>query len=227
MSGYRRRIRLAAPAPGAVEAELEDDFHHFRVRLEHDGRRVTAIAGGAERFPWTTCGQATGPLAGLVGAPLAERSSAIAAHLPARANCTHLYDLAGLALAHRGVDRRYHVVVPDRVDGATTATLDRDGKRRLAWQVRNHTIVAPEPFAGRTLRGGGFIQWADATFGPDEAEAAIVLRRALAISYGRQQDLDAYHTAAELPFMTGTCFTFQAERMPVALRVKGSTRDQV
>ncbi len=57
---YHRRIR-ATSSPGLVNAELEDDFHHFRVRLQHDGEKIVEIEGDAVRYPWTTCPGATTP----------------------------------------------------------------------------------------------------------------------------------------------------------------------
>src|SRR4051812_30672376 len=139
---YRRRITLDAPAPGQVTAELEDDFHHFRVLLGHDGSVVTAVAGEAVRFPWTTCPSAASQLRGLVGTPLPTTASAIAAVLPARENCTHLYDLAGLALAHAGTGRRSLRCVntlPDPGDELTNAFLDPARTALLAGEVRGHT----------------------------------------------------------------------------------------
>jgi len=52
-SAYLRRIRLTA-ARSEVVAEMEDDFHHFEVRLGHDGQRVTEIHSAAIRYPWST-----------------------------------------------------------------------------------------------------------------------------------------------------------------------------
>jgi len=225
---YRRRIRLTAPHPGRVVAEMEDDFHHFGVELDHDGERVTGVRGSAERFPWTTCPSAAGELQALVGAPLATRSPAIAEQVPARQNCTHMYDLAGLALAQAGTgrpNRQYDVTVPDRVNWTTEATLDRDAEPVLRWRVHGRRIEGPSPFAGQPLEGS-FLAWAEATLDPDTVEAAIVLRRALVISMGRVMDLDVFAVATELGSrVAGTCYSFQPERMPVAMRMTGSTRD--
>jgi hypothetical protein len=227
VSSYRRRIRLTS-APGRVEGGLEDDFHHFRVTLEHDGERVTSVVGGAVRYPWTTCADAAGQLDGLVGAPLAERATDIAGVLPARENCTHLYDLAGLALRHARAGRatrQYDIEVPDRVEGVTAARLWVDGLLALRWKVRDQMIEDPPPFAGRPLRGA-FLRWANETFDADDAEAAIVLRRALAIAMGRNFGLDNLATAADVgDFMAGSCYTFQTERMPVSFRMPGANRD--
>jgi hypothetical protein len=41
---YRRRLQLL-PERFAVTAELEDNNHGFRVRIEHDGQHVTQVTG--------------------------------------------------------------------------------------------------------------------------------------------------------------------------------------
>ena len=35
--------------PTTVVGELEDDFHHFGVQIDHDDTEITAIAADAER----------------------------------------------------------------------------------------------------------------------------------------------------------------------------------
>ena len=68
---YRRRIRIEQVEKhgrgGVVVGELEDDFHHFRARVTHDGQTVTAVEGQGLRIPWTTCAGATEPLTSLIG----------------------------------------------------------------------------------------------------------------------------------------------------------------
>ena len=186
------------------------------------------MRGEGVRFPWSTCPFAADQLEPLVGMSLSTRSTAVGDVVSARDNCTHMFDLAGLAVAHaaRGGDRRqYDVVVADPVDHRRQATLDRDGEPQLAWVVDHHTILEPAPFRGQALRGG-FLAWAEAALEPDTAEAAIVLRRACHIAHGRVQDLDIYDDAGPLlPVMSGACFTFQPERAPVAQRMKGTIRD--
>jgi hypothetical protein len=226
-SGYRRSIRLVAPTPGRVVADLEDDFHHFTVTLGHDGERVTAVEGGAHRYPWTTCPGAVVPLREVAGATLSLDANALTATVDPRRNCTHLFDLASLAVAHaaRGTSaRRYEISVADRDQGRTVATLDRDGEPCLRWEVQGTRVVGPAPYADVPLRGG-FLAWASANLDTEEAEAAVVLRRACDISMGRMMDLDAIERADELAeIMTGTCHTFQPGIMETSLRVKGSTR---
>lgn len=226
---FRRRIRIESTDADTVVADLEDDFHRFRVTLRHDGSEVLGVVGDAWRFPWETCPGAVEPLRELRGAPLAPRATALADHADPHRNCTHLFDLAGLAISHAaaGRERRdYHVVVPERDERMrTSARVVRDGELVLEWELEGARIVAPDPFSELPLRGG-FLRWADDHLDPDTAEAAGVLRRACDISWGRQHDWDSYERASEVgDFMLGVCHTFQPGTAEVALRVRGTTRD--
>jgi hypothetical protein len=225
---YRRAFALVART-GRVVAEMEDDFHRFRVTLEHDGSRVTRVRGEALRYPWTECPHAATVLERLVGMALTTRSSAVAEHSDPRANCTHLFDIAALAVAHAAAGRsrrRYDVEVPDRSDGRTRPRLRRDGLLLLDWEVDGTHVVAPEPFAGRALRGGGFLRFAEGELDPDLAEAALVLRRAFFIAQGRARDLDADANASVyLSVAAGSCYSFTPGIAERALRVRGMTRD--
>jgi Protein of unknown function (DUF2889) len=239
---YRRRIRLrtldAGSSGGAVEAALEDDFHQFTVVVGHDTRVVTDVEASAGRWPWSTCPSAGVQLDLLVGMELSPRCTAVAAVTDPRWQCTHQFDLAGLAVAHAfragagndgsGNERRqYDIEVPPAMpSGERTPRLWRDGELLLEWTIGYGVgLTAPAPFTDAPWRGG-FIKWADATFAPDAAEAAIVLRRACDIGMGRGMDLEGYRSAEELAgIMTGVCYTMQPEIMPVAIRNIGSIRD--
>ena len=72
----------------------------------------------------------------------------------------------------------------------------------------------------------GFLAWAEENLVDEEAEAAIVLRRACDISFGRAMDLDVYETAADLgEIMLGTCHAFQPSTIELGRRNKGQTVD--
>jgi hypothetical protein len=210
---------------------LEDDQHYFRVRVEHDGERVTAIAAESVRAPWTTCPAAGAQLQALVGARLSDRALAVASVTSSELHCTHQLDIATLAVAHAArvgaggaARRQYDAVVPfGLLDGQRhTVTLARDGTALLAWDLEGGRIVAPEPWTGAT---GGFARWADATFDADTAEAAIVLKRACSIGMSRGLDLDSYPTLADMPGLSPLCWSMQPERAPVAFRNRGLIRD--
>jgi hypothetical protein len=225
---YRRRIRLVTIEPGVIDAALEDDFHHFAVTLRHDDARVVEVAGRPVRWPWSSCADAVVPLRQLEGMALSRRCTAVAMSADPRANCTHLFDLAGLAVAHaaRGMGRRqYDAEIPRPVGGRSRARLWRDGALLLDWQLVEGAVVDAPPYSD-VRWNGGFMRWADSTLDPDVAEAAIVLRRACTIGSGRGMDLDVFDGAGDLEhLMSGVCFTMQPERIHAALRVKGSVRD--
>jgi hypothetical protein len=208
---------------------MEDDFHCFGVTLRHDGQRVIEVAGDGIRYPWTTCPSAVDPLRALAGAPLSTRLSSLGEHAAARQNCTHLFDLSGLAVAHaaRGDEgtRTYDVTIPDRDGSRTEPELWRDGEFLFRWSIAGRHIVGPPPFDNVELRGG-FIAWAEETLDADTAEAASILRRACDISFGRAIDLDVFETAEMLGDpVRGTCHSFQPGMIEQAVRVKGQTRD--
>jgi hypothetical protein len=217
-----RRIGVAT-RPGEARAAVEDDFHHFRVVIRHDGARVTGTAWQALRRPWTTCALAGERLSELVGMELSPRANAVIAHTDQRQQCTHMFDLAGLAIAAtaRGIkERRYEAVVPDRFGPRTDPHLVRDGAEVLRWTLEGSLITAPAPFAGQSLQAG-FSKWAEENLDADEAEAALVLRRAAFISGGRGVNLDAApHAPAR-----GGCYVQQPQRAPAAKRMVGSTQD--
>ena len=227
---YRRRIRLVNVEPGLVDSGLEDDFHYFRIRVRYDGAVVTGIETEAYRWPWTTCPAAGDELEQLVGMSLSPRALAVGDVANPRLQCTHQFDLTGLAIAHatRAVEsRQYDVEVPYHAQsgGATNVRVWRNDDLALTWTLDGHKCIAPEPYASTSWRGG-FMKWADQTLDPDTAEAAIVLRRACDIALGRGANLEGYRSAGELAIAgSGVCYTFQAETAPVAFRQVGTIRD--
>jgi Protein of unknown function (DUF2889) len=230
---YRRRLRMVVVDDGLVEAGLEDDFHHFGVALAHDGTTVTSVDATAYRWPWTTCPDAAGPLHALEGMELSPRCLAVGAVADPKQNCTHMFDLAGLAVAHAarggpvGTTRQYDLEIPAAAQGGTPTRVRcwRDGDLVHEWTLEGRRCTDPEPFASAPWRGG-FLRWADDTLDPDASEAAIVLRRACDIGMGRGMDLDAVDRAQEMePLMLGVCYTMQPPQIRVALRNKGTIRD--
>ncbi|MBY0240210.1 MAG: DUF2889 domain-containing protein [Burkholderiaceae bacterium] len=227
MPSFRRTIqittRLTAPGDGSARAALEDDFHHFRVELAFSGGVVTHAQGSGLRIPYTGCASAGAVLAGLAGMRLDRVANSVTRATDASLQCTHQLDLAGLALAAaaRGIaQRRYDIAVPRRIGKHTSGRIDRDGVTVLDWHIDGETIVAPPEHAGISLRDG-FARWALTTLQEDVAEAALILRRCLMISRGRERDLDLLPHAES----SGRCFAQQPARAATALRVVGSTWD--
>jgi hypothetical protein len=228
---YRRRMRFVNTSTTHTIGELEDDFHHFRIELEHDGERIVRADGYHYRAPWSTCAEAPGPLRAIEGQPLSPRSTAVGAYTKARHNCTHLFDLAGLAVAHAvrgvGAERQYDIVITDPVGPTAeqTCRLWRDGAHILTWRLEHREIVEPAEWAGAPLRVK-FIDWAEARYDPDLTEAAIALRRVVDIAIGRQGDLDRFDRGEDTRGnMDPVCHTYQHVNLIRARRQKGSARD--
>jgi Protein of unknown function (DUF2889) len=225
-SRFQRSIVLDADAQ-SVLAVLEDDFHHFRVTLEHSRGVVTGIRHTTIRYPWSLCPTAGNQLQALVGTPLKCELRAALAQGDIRMNCTHLFDLACLAATAvaRGIARRRYDMAVEMLNPAQrTATLARDDGFQLAWKIQGSEIADPVPFAGIGLKRG-FVDWAADTLALDEAEAAILLRRAVFVSGGLRRDLDEVQNAAEGARTIGGCFVMREGIAERAFRMKGSTRD--
>lgn len=218
---YRRALTVQADE-GVVRADMEDDVHHFRLRLRHDGTTALDLAGEAIRTPYTVC---PGALA-MVGA-LAGRALAAIVALPAEdrfQQCMHLHDLAALAARRAGHAsfRRLFRIEVDHDRPRPLATLSRDGRETLRWTIDGDRIVGGR-YDGVTLAGLARSLSAD---DPDAAEEALLLRRASLISFVRRFDLDAFPDAAAInPASPANCFAKQPDRRDEARRNVGTTRD--
>jgi len=228
---YRRLIDIRADPSTEVTAWIEDNFHCFAVRLKHDGAKVTSVDVVARRTPWSTCGAAAAKLQALVGQDLVSRSSAVGELLNMRMQCTHMFDLAGLALAaaSNGIAHRvYQATVTLREPlpargaphtGKCVAVLCRNGRQVLRWVVEDQSIILPAPHS--LLRG--FRAWAE-TLSADDAEAALVLRRAVDVSGGLSVDLDSIASPLELD-LPPVCHSYQPDQAVLARRNKGMSRN--
>ena len=226
MTGTLHRVIRLAGRPGEVRVTVEDDFHHFRVRLHHDGTCVTAVGAEGLRSPYTLCPAAGGELVALVGMPLSTDPTAALRVADARQQCTHQIDIAALAVAAaaRGtLTRRYDIAVPDAMFGVERhARLKRDGVELLDWVLDGYAIAAPLPFAGLGL-GTGFTDWVANRLDDEAAEAALVLRRGVFVAGGRPKKewLDSLvHSPA-----SGGCWVQQPAQHERALRIRGSSLD--
>ena len=221
---YRRAIRLRAD-PGRAVAEVEDDFHHFAVTIEHDGTRVTDARGQAIRYPWSSCPLAAGALPALAGLPLAAHPTAIYRHTDPLLQCTHMFEMAGLAVAQaaRGLGaRRYDAWVSDPVEGRVAAELRCDGAVVLAWTLRDGLIAKPDEQRGKAPMALRSTLLANEP--PEAAEALLIMRRAVSLATARSRDVDAYANAGEMDH-GAACFVFRPGVAEHALRRRGSVRD--
>lgn len=227
---YRRRIEVATRqiADAALEARvaIEDDHHRFRISVFAVDGVVSEVASQTLRAPTLMCPSAGPRLQDVVGMPLDPSCAATTTHADPRQQCTHLIEMAGLATSAlaRGIERRtYQAEVADPVDGLRTATLRRDGEIVLQWRMDNLTIAAPAFYAGQTIHKGftALIR----TLALEDAEAAIVLRRAVYTGAGRGMDLDAITHEQRASATRGLCWAWQPQRADRALRNIGSTLD--
>ncbi len=225
---YRRAIGLVA-TPGHVVGELEDTHHGFRVALDHDGERVTAIRGEPVRIPTTHCGGAALTLQRLVGRPLSAPPGDLYASETLSHHCTHMFDLAALAIAQAGRgpgQRRYDVTVPDEDEsGAAWCTVARDGIVQHRWRVQDRAIVKPAAFAGQKMLEG-FIRFVSQRLAGDALEAALVLQKGFFVSRARRWRIDqaAGRAIAHNQQMFDRCFAYQPDSRRTARHVH-STRD--
>lgn len=226
MQRFRRRIELlsnGSSESGQVRAVLEDDFHHFRVVIDHAAGKVRAARGQALRHPFTACPGASGALHELLGMDLNRIAHSVTQHTDATQQCTHMFDLAGLAiaLAARGDQHRlYEIEVPRHVDGRSQARLRRNGELIFDWAVEGSLILGPAPYSGIDMRAG-LARWALTELPAQVAEAVLVLRRCALIALGRLKDIDKEPHA----HLTGRCYAQQVHRAPQAIRIVGSTWD--
>ena len=224
----RRRIRLINETDTQTIGELEDDFHHFRVELTHDSDNVLSLSGIVLRAPWSTCSEADQPLQMIVGKPLSTDSTAIGSYATPTSNCTHLFDLTGLAISHamqNEVVCQYDLMVTDPLDEKQELRLWKNGELLLDWLIQQGIIISPIDWEGVSLVGK-FIAWAKDNLDPLTAEAAIALRRMTHISTGHGINLDKLENGAEhTDGPIGRCYTYSTEVLIRAKRMRGTVRD--
>lgn len=188
---------------------------------------IKSATGYAIRFPYITCPGAEAGLQELVGKSAEPFSAAVYRQADTRINCTHMLDLAGLAISsisNKIQIRRYDIFVSDRdtseKTGSYTANISCDGIQVMEWQATNETINSPKAMTGVHLRKG-FAKWAFENLDAETTEAALALRRCSMISMGRAKDLAAQRNAPDWGF----CYSQQKERAYDALRIKGAIED--
>lgn len=221
--GLHRLIRITV-GPEEGRALLHDDFHHFRVRVRHDGATVLGISAEMLRGPYSLCPRAGEELRHLVGGAVTAGMGEVVARVAARRQCTHQLELAALAIAAigRGRDCAYdagvRVVGPDRFDADAVCS----SRISLAWQVSGDHINAPGRFAGIGI-GAGFSMWVTATLPAEEAECALVLRRCVVLARARRH-LEKLDARSDAP-ANGYCWVQQPGTAESARRLRGVVRD--
>lgn len=225
---YRRRVRLVG-SPGRVDAGVEDCYHGMRCTVIHDGHTVTDLYGDLPRTPLTTCVGAAAQIAELIGTPIDLPPRDISRNAEPSRNCTHLFDLALLAIAHarRGaLTRQYDVTITPEIDQPATATVHRDGLLIHTWQVRRSEFTAPAELAGRPVLKG-FLAWASDRYDDDTLEAARVLQKGYFVARALRYNLIAMEgkPVAEETSMLGSCHSFSPEVVGMAFRREDAVRN--
>ena len=220
---FRRLIDLRTWDENTVVGWLEDNYHHFGVTLTHDGQVVTDVRIAAVRYPWKTCPAAAEAFNKLIGKPLLTRCTDIGEQLNMRMQCTHLFDLAGLLSVHafhRRSHHRYHAIVHNINDDKhkvewLLATLMRDERVVLSWELHKDVIMAPKEHAGNSIVKG-FRAWTE-TLNESAAEQASVLRRVVSITPDRpfNERMNVIPAGLTIPAL---CHSFQPENIGNAKR---------
>ena len=195
-----RRATIIIASEYQVSAEMEDDFHHFRITLRHDGAVVTGIVGESIRFPWTTCGlESEKKIQDLAGCRLDSLYKQLSS-VERFTYCTHLFDLVQLAITHTAKTastQLYQAAItlfPNR--GPVRAELKRDGDSLFRWDIENGCITGPAPYCG--IRIDGLADWAYQQQQADLIEAVLVLQRAIHVSVGKIFDWSYAKKASEM-----------------------------
>jgi len=226
---FRRKIRLTRETD-FILGELEDDFHAFKVKVYFDTMSITAIESEAVRFPLSTCSEASKPLLQLIGTPLTKSSRLASVLADPRTNCTHLFDLVGLSVAHtqrEEKERLYEVSVPDVINGKTCLAICCNGREVLSLETEDGVVTQPRFYQGQNI-ARGFSRWILDNLSGDEQEAALILHRARFVSLARMANLDEVQESNDAPgraLPLGVCYTYSENVFQRAKRNLGSSRD--
>ncbi|MDR7156717.1 hypothetical protein J2W40_003562 [Sphingobium xenophagum] len=215
-----RRVSLRA-GTDRIDGHLLDNFHEMRCSIMHDASIVTAITGQSIRIPTTVCPGAVDQLQSLVGIPIRTSMRDFYAKGIARHHCTHLLDLAVMAIGHAqspSTEMLYQAEVPDELELPVPISIWRNGRLVFRWLVRQGAILEPQEFQGRPL-GAGFAAWASLAFERDQLEAATILARTWLIAIGRRYrpSQAAGRPARDNPEMIGRCYAYSAGLVKTAV----------
>jgi hypothetical protein len=151
------------------------------------------------------------------------RLTALAQH------CTHLVDMAALAIAAaaRGVRYRQYDAIIGLADGDGAdwriGTLARDDGGTCRWVVRDGLVCEPSNYAGLEMRRAA--SWISSrTDDVDAIEETFVMQRAMLVAGGGRFVLDDHPKPSAHVWMVGACFAFQPSRIEQGRRQFGSTR---
>lgn len=221
---YRRAITLVN-GDGVAHAAMEDDAHHFEVKISHDGSYIQSVTGAALRTPWTLCCDAVGLLDQFRGLPLAPDRDELRASVNFVEHCSHLFSLTKLLMRNIELRRPPTKFRASMAVGEyeRIAMLERDGVCVLRWVLAGDLITEPAGYAGVTIRG--LSSWARSNItSADTIELVLILQRAVMASNARAMNLDQVSDASKVNGL-GPCYVFRPGFAERAGRVVGSTLD--
>lgn len=187
------------------------------------------MEGAAIRIPTTGCPQAVTILRELEGRPIDVDGQTLYSGRQAFRHCTHLYDLAVIAIRHATLPQRsvvYDAIVPDETDGPVSISIRHDDRVVHRWLVREGIILEPYALLGRTL-DKGFAAWArDAFCQGDDLETAMVLARTWLIAIGRRylKEGSAGRLITGNDALHGRCFAYRLPETAKATYTAGLSR---
>ena len=225
---YRRRTLLSRK-PGAIEVVMEDCSHAMKLLMQHQAGNITDLQGEVIRAPVTSCRGAPGQLTDLIGLPLSDNADIYRQHSPQHHHCTHLYDMALLAIefAQREEElQQFDVAVGDEVDGAIDGKIFLNHRLIHHWVVRQGKLAEPTEFAGQSAFKG-FAHWAKSQFSGDALLCAFGLQRGLMVANARRWDMAALAGEPADTFCPppGACYSYSKGREKTALRTANPVRD--
>ncbi len=183
------------------------------VALEHDGEVITRVVPQMDRWPWLNCPGAKAVVERtFAGKPIRSADPRESKRL----NCTHLYDLAELAVRHAFDEKPtvYDIAVSDPVDGRNRAEFRKNGELKLAYELVSDVVQTPNAAKGLHLLK--LRDWTMSLSG-DEREWARILQWVSLIAHSRQMEWDL--GSLPDPQMKASCFNYQPESRASTYRV--------
>jgi hypothetical protein len=225
---FRRRIRLTKTATSVV-AELEDCSHAMRLTLHHHNGVISGIEGEVLRAPVNTCAEAPTRLQEFVGHALNGSNDVWIKQIDPSQQCTHLHDIALMAISHAQGDdpvRQLDIAITDEANSVMNAEILLNGAAIHRWQVKNREIIAPEKLKGKPLFKG-FIPWVREELSSEEQVCALAMQRGLLVSNARRWDMPSVYGKPADTFGPGKniCYSYSETRIHSAWRSVDSVRD--
>jgi hypothetical protein len=225
LTEYRRRIEVR-PSPGVVEAELEDNFHHFALALTLDGSRISGVQPTGVRPPWDTCMSGATGVRLLHGMDLSMARDTKTWRSDPSMHCTHMADLTVIAVAHAldAQPLRYDMLVRPPDATVRDAWLFINGVETVEVHLDGEVATGPAVFGdGVNISSSSFGAWARAHLDSEWMEPYMAFRRALHIGRGAMFDFDAVAVAGDLNGPDSTCFTYRPGIGERAKRIRGNS----